>query len=298
MSAETIGLGTPAAAPATGELVDRTKVLIIGGSFLEPETMEPLAAFFRISGHDAEIVRGLPTHDPSATSEDYAKAVADRIRGLGSVILMGYSGGSGHMGRALEILEEEDGSHPVKLAVSITGSLGELPSDDQDDPIPRQPRNSERFRAGLVQRTDRMVEFREEDAAETFFNEDPEVGEFIAQLYMGPQYRVPASRMPRRLNTRWLYLYPEHDQVRNLSSVLEVMEYYRDRDDSHGMDLRIIEGTDHGLPITDPAKVWHAVLDYCLRHEVEIIPPVGARSRNYTPAQRQAAHDLPAGTSM
>lgn len=297
MGTETIDIGSPAVTPTAGELVERTKVLIIGGSFLRPETMEPLAAFFRISGHDSEIVRGLPTHDPSATPEDYARTIANRIRGLGSVILMGYSGGSSHMARALEILEEEDGSHPVKLAVSISGSLGELPTTDgQETTIPRQPRNSERFRAGLVQREDRMIEFREEDAVETFFNEDPEVGEFIAQWYMGPQYRVPASPMPRRLNARWLYLYPEHDQIRNLLSVLEVVEYYRDREDSHSMDLRIVEGTDHGLPITDPAKVWHAVLDYCLRHEIEIIPPVGARPRSYTPTQRQAPHDLPANT--
>lgn len=255
--------------------------------------MEPLAAFFRISGHDPEIMQGLPTHDPEATSEDHARAIADRIRGLGSVILLGYSGGGGHMGRALEMLEEErkkGDPNPVKLAALISGSV-ELPVNGDKDAVPRQPRNSERFRAGLVERDDQMVEFRETDIVDTFFNEDPGVGEIIAQKCMGPQFRVPLSRMPWQLNTRWLYLYPEKDQVRNLTSVLEVVDFYRDG--PHTMDLRIIEGADHGLPITDPAKVWHAILDYCVRHDIEIVPPIdGTRTQGFAPLQRRSSDDL------
>lgn len=286
----------------TGEVVERTRVGIIGGSFFPPEMMEPLAAYFRIGGHDAEVIRGLPTQDPNATPEDHARALAKQIRKLGgNIILFAWSGGGSHVGRALEILEEEDGSHAVKLVAMASGSLDGVPKDDSETAVPRQPRNSEQFRNGIIHpngTNDHFVGFDREMAPSVFFNLAPEIGRLLVEQ-MTDQYRVDASPMPRRLNTHWVYFHFERDEVRKLPAVLEIVDYYRNH--PYRMDLRIIENTDHAAPITEPAIVWHAVMDYCVRRDIELMPPIeGSRTQGFAPVQRRGLHDrstytLPSG---
>ncbi len=283
---------------ASGEIVEKTKVGIIGGSFFRPETMEPLAAFFRIGGHDAQIISDLPTHDPNATPEDHATVLASKIKDLGnSAIVLGWSGGGAHVLRAIEKLDQEEGGHNVKLAVLVSGSLGELPPKaGRGNPAPRQPRNSQQFRNGITHPDDtdeHFVDFNREMALDVFFNLAPDIGRLLVSQTMQPQYRVDASPMPKKLSAPCLYLHSEYDHVRNLPSVLDAVEYYRDSD-PHKMELQILEGKDHAVPITDPAAVWHAVMDYCVRREIEIVPPVGGSMISGVAPQQRHANPLSA----
>lgn len=300
MSTEAIQTGIEVV--QTGELVERTNFGIIGGSFFVPETMEPMAAFFRMGGRGAEVIRDLPTDDSDATPEDHARALADQIRQLGeNVILLAWSGGSGHVGEALRILEEEDGSHPVRLVVSISGSLGELPPRDGDEAAaPMQPRNSQQFRDGIIHPDDKnhnYVDYDRNMAPDVFFNLAPEIGALLVKQMMQPQFRVAASPMPRKLNTPWLYLHPQFDNVRNLASVLEAREYYKD--DPYKMDVRILPDQDHSVPISDPFAIWTEVINYCLRHEIQIVPPPNRDSmaQGFAPLQRRTPAPLPAQTA-
>lgn len=227
-----------------------------------------------------------------ATPEDHARALANHLRGLGNVVLVAYSGGSSHVGRALEMLQEEDGRHPVRLVVSISGSLGMPPSRPGEDAEPPEPRNTREFREGIEEepadfgQEKPRVRFNPLKALKVLFNRSRSIGH-IAVPGMISQHRVEASPMPEELNTPWLYIYPTADRVRTLGSVLQTVLYYRRG--RHKMDLRIMEG-DHALPLAKPDKVGRLILEYCAR--LGIIPPLADTAAAF-PAQRRAEHDAP-----
>lgn len=253
--------------------------------------MEPLADVFRHAGHNAVVVDDLPTQDKTATAENHAEVLASHLSGLTNAVTVTYSGGSGSTQLALEKLQREQGGHPVKLDVSVSGSLGPLPGVTN----PR-PRNTQEFRDGLevLPEPDGRTRFNRAKALDVFFNVSRWIGR-LAVPGMIPQYRFKAPPMPKKLLSPIWYLFPRHDKVRDLESVLETAWHYRD--DPNKMQVYVTEG-DHALPLADPVYLGYLIMNRCARLGIIPPPPPPPRPAASLPMQRRAEHDVAASAMV
>lgn len=268
---------------------------IVGGSFFVPETMEALAESLRGEGRTAEVVYDMPTQEKNATIEDHAQVLANQLRGLENVVLITYSGGRRAADPAMEILaEEKEGGNPVVLDIPISGTLGPHPAAASGAAIPR-PRNSQKFRDGLEYEHEPdgsvRVGFNPAKALEVLFNRSRHIGH-VAVPGMVSQYMVEAPPMPEKLHAPMLYLFPRHDLVRDLESVLETAACYTEGPNK--MKVYVTEG-DHGVALAGTDYLARLIIDACISRG--IIQPVAEKPPAALPGQRQAMDNLSTPTA-